>query len=53
MDFVTLMKEGRLFHSVDAVTVNVRSPDLLGVLGMGKQNGSREEQRLGEMGYKK
>ena len=50
MDLAALMKEGMLFHSVDAVTVNVRSPDLLWVLGMVSKNGSGEERRLGRDG---
>ena len=46
VDLAALMK-GMLFHSVDAVTVNVRSPDLLRVLGMVSKKGAREQRRLG------
>ena len=50
MDFAALMKEGILFHSVDAVTVNARAPNLQRALGMVSKNGSREERRLGQDG---
>ena len=49
VNFAASLKEGMLFHSVDVVTMNVLSPDLLRVLGM-VSNGSREEGRLGRDG---
>ena len=40
VDLLAVMKDGVLFNSVDAVTVNVRLPDLLRVPGMVSKNGS-------------
>ena len=52
MEFADLMKEGSLFHSLVAVTVNVRSPALLRVNGMVNRNLSIEERRLGRDGLR-
>ena len=44
------MKVGMLFHSLEAVTVNVRSPVFVRVFGMASKNGSLDERRLGRVG---